>query len=112
MLTALHTTTLWSHRSWRWPVERCPEQTLRNTQWSNVHLPIEFWAFGVNRRNYPDPMNPVALITGASRGIGRGIALEVARLGYDLVINYVKNGHAAQTTADECASFAKTVGKT
>jgi len=30
----------------------------------------------------------VAIITGASRGIGKGIAVELASLGYDLVINY------------------------
>jgi NAD(P)-dependent dehydrogenase (short-subunit alcohol dehydrogenase family) len=30
---------------------------------------------------------PVAIVTGASRGIGRGVALELAALRYDLVIN-------------------------
>ena len=41
-------------------------------------------------------MSPLALITGASRGIGRGIALELAREGrHDLVINYAENKAAA-----------------
>src|SRR4030042_2381110 len=31
---------------------------------------------------------PVAIVTGASRGIGKGIAKELASLNYDLVINY------------------------
>ena len=47
-------------------------------------------------------MNPVALITGASRGIGRGIALELAGTGWDLVINYAGNAEAADKTAREC----------
>jgi len=33
---------------------------------------------------------PVAIVTGASRGIGRSIAVELASLGYDLVINRVQ----------------------
>lgn len=44
---------------------------------------------------------PVALITGSSRGIGRGIALELAPLGYSIVVNYVRNATAAQATAAE-----------
>ena len=56
-------------------------------------------------------MNSVALITGASRGIGRGIALELATLGYDLVINYARNAAAAQQTAADCVAAARAAGK-
>ena len=37
----------------------------------------------------------VALVTGASRGIGRAIVVELARIGYHLMINYVSNEAAA-----------------
>jgi 3-oxoacyl-[acyl-carrier protein] reductase len=47
-------------------------------------------------------MNPVALITGGSRGIGRGIACELASSGFDLVINYAANATAAEQTARDC----------
>ncbi|UCG49043.1 MAG: SDR family NAD(P)-dependent oxidoreductase, partial [Phycisphaerales bacterium] len=31
---------------------------------------------------------PAVIVTGASRGIGKGIALELASLGYDLLISF------------------------
>ena len=57
-------------------------------------------------------MNSVALITGASRGIGRGIALELAKAGSDLVINYAANLAAAQQTAADCVALAQAGGRT
>jgi 3-oxoacyl-[acyl-carrier protein] reductase len=39
---------------------------------------------------------PIALITGASRGIGRAIAIQLARDGYKVVINYHTNRQAAE----------------
>ena len=57
-------------------------------------------------------MNSVALITGASRGIGRGIGVELAGLGCDLVINYLGNVTAAEKTAADCKAAAIKAGKT
>jgi NAD(P)-dependent dehydrogenase (short-subunit alcohol dehydrogenase family) len=55
-------------------------------------------------------MNPVALITGASRGIGRGIALALAADSHDLVINYASNASAAAQTARDCQARAENAG--
>ncbi|MCC6417922.1 MAG: 3-ketoacyl-ACP reductase [Gemmataceae bacterium] len=41
---------------------------------------------------------PVALVTGGSRGIGRGICLELAQRGYAVAINFAGNEAAARET--------------
>jgi len=50
--------------------------------------------------------NRVALVTGASRGIGRAIAIELARTGCDVMINYVSN----QVAAEEAREAVLAVG--
>lgn len=52
---------------------------------------------------------PVALVTGGSRGIGRGVCVELARQGYAVAINYAGNEDAARQTQTDIASTAETL---
>ncbi len=56
---------------------------------------------------------PVAIITGASRGIGRGIALRLGRDGFHVVAHYVAGQAGAEATAAAITSAggsAETIG--
>lgn len=48
----------------------------------------------------------VALVTGASRGIGRGIAIELARLGFSIAINFARSQEAALECKRLCEQAA------
>jgi 3-oxoacyl-[acyl-carrier protein] reductase len=50
----------------------------------------------------------VALITGSSRGIGRAVALRLARDGVSIVVNYRSNAAAAEAVVDEIAGLGST----
>lgn len=60
---------------------------------------------GVSKTQQPVQNKPLknktAVITGASRGIGKAIALQLAGRGAQIVINYARNEEAARETAEE-----------
>lgn len=49
---------------------------------------------------------PAVLVTGSSRGLGRGVALELAARGHSVAIHYAANQAAAEETAAACAKLA------
>lgn len=52
------------------------------------------------------PEYPAALVTGGSRGIGRGICISLARAGFGLAINYASNAAAAEECRRLCLEAA------
>jgi NAD(P)-dependent dehydrogenase (short-subunit alcohol dehydrogenase family) len=48
-----------------------------------------------------------ALVTGASKGVGKGIALELARCGCDVAVNFNVDGAGAGATVDEIRAMGR-----
>jgi 3-oxoacyl-[acyl-carrier protein] reductase len=63
----------------------------------------------LNARPMTLQVNPgaVALVTGASRGLGRGIAETLAKDGFSVAIHYASNRTAAEETAAACRTLAR-----
>ena len=48
-----------------------------------------------------------ALVTGASRGIGRAVALALAEEGADIAVNYVSSETAAKDVAEQIRTLGR-----
>jgi 3-oxoacyl-[acyl-carrier protein] reductase len=54
---------------------------------------------------------PCVLVTGSSRGLGKGVAMELARAGMSVAIHCASNRAAAEETAAACADVAARDGQ-
>ena len=50
-------------------------------------------------------MGKTAVVTGGSRGIGKAIAVKLAKEGYDIALNYASNDEAAKAAQDEITAL-------
>ncbi|HJF34123.1 MAG TPA: enoyl-[acyl-carrier-protein] reductase FabL [Sporosarcina psychrophila] len=51
--------------------------------------------------------NKVAMVTGSSRGLGKALAIELAKQGYDIVVNYARSRSAAEETVKEIEALGR-----
>lgn len=51
----------------------------------------------------------IAIVTGASRGIGKAVAIDLAKNGANIVINYVNNQNSAMDTKEKCEALGAKV---
>jgi len=61
----------------------------------------------MNAPGSPDTAGRVALVTGAAKRLGRAIALELARAGWDIVVHYGSSRQDAERTVDEIRALGR-----
>lgn len=61
----------------------------------------------VNEQSCPVLEGRIALVTGASKGVGKGIALELATAGCDLIVNYNSDREGAFRTVEEIVGLGR-----
>lgn len=64
------------------------------------------------RKKKEMPANPVAIVTGASRGIGKAVALALADAGCKVVVNYLFDETSANAVCEEVKARAAPLGGT
>jgi 3-oxoacyl-[acyl-carrier protein] reductase len=59
--------------------------------------------------DYCKKMEGFAIVTGSARGLGKAMAMELAREGYDIVVNHVSEG-SAKAAGEVCAEAEREFG--
>jgi len=63
---------------------------------------------GANSPMTERDLQKIAVVTGASKGIGRGIALALAGAGFDVAVNYRGDQKGAEATAEQVRAMGRT----
>lgn len=73
----------------------------------NLNLNLDLNPLASAAAHAPGLAGKVAIVTGASRGIGRGIALRLARDGYSVAVNYARAETQAAAVVDEIRGLGR-----
>ena len=82
-----------------------------DTEWRSFH-DSRMASTPETAKNPAEDRAPVALVTGSSRGLGRGVALELARAGFSVAVHYSSNEVEARESVELCREASEQEGRT